>query len=606
MLPNQILAAGSTDSLLIAKARKAIEISATNPDSTKLLVERIFSDYSKTDTTVLAYANKALGEYYYYTQNFDSAKIVYKKALDAFMCVKDTIYIATVYNDLGLIDYYQGAYDHALFYFSESLKQEKLLDNELGIASSHHNIGMVYGRWERYDQLFEHYNKALLIYERLDEKESIAGLTNNMGVTYASMELYEEALKCYKKSYMAFKEMGDKAGVATISSNLGCLFVYLKQNQRALAYFNEALDYFKDSGDQRNLIATYSSTGDAFMAVNNKKEAMKYYLLAEEENKNLGLKALKKDNYYALYKAYKEMGQYENALSVYEQYNAIKDSIFTTAKYERLIELEKKYHVEKSEKELIELRSKEDKIELYLWMLSIFVVLSVVIVSIGLYAMKMKERQRRLMMEQKVLRNQMNPHFIFNALSALQCVILEEDKDEAISFISDFSSLMRLVLQYAKEESISLEKEREILQRYMSLQNRRFDKKINYQVEVDPEITVNKTMIPPMLTQPFLENALEHGELSLCENATVKVKFERKDKTLVCSIEDNGVGIKASKASKRKSLHKSVAMDLTKERIALLYGNLNKSQVEMQVDDLSDFGSKGTRITFVIPFQEMN
>ncbi|MCU4164402.1 tetratricopeptide repeat-containing sensor histidine kinase [Carboxylicivirga caseinilyticus] len=591
---------------IVGKAIELIQLASENPDSCKELAYDLLNNPSSKKLKANAYSNEALAEAYFYLQEFDSAKVYYQRALSSYQGIGDKEQQATSYNNIGLVFYYLGQYAVALENFNSALEIQKVLGDELGIARAHHNIGMVYGKWERYDQQFEHYNIALKLYEKNKDQESIAGLTNNMGITYAMLHHYDKALESYRKAYFAYNELGNKDRMAAISTNLGCLFVYKGESQRALDYFNEAINHFRETNNYMLLISTYSSTGDAYKEVDNYKKALEYYMLAEEVNEKLDLLTLKKDNYYSLYLVYKEMEDYQKALDTYERYNSIADSIFTAEKYERLIELEKKYHSEKSEKELLELKAKDHQHELLLWGLSIFFMFSAVLVLIGVYILKIKEKQRRQIMEHKVLRTQMNPHFIFNSLSALQCFIIEGNQDEAIDFVADFSSLMRLVLQYAKEENITLKKEKEILEKYMSLQNRRFENKINFSLQIDEQLQIEKVMVPPMLSQPFVENAIEHAGLSMKEDGFIKVTFSKDKNKLAISIEDNGIGIKMAQQKKKLITHKSVAMQLTKDRISLLYEHQGKKAEALEIEDLSDYDLCGTRITFRIPYMEIN
>ncbi|MBS2100817.1 tetratricopeptide repeat-containing sensor histidine kinase [Carboxylicivirga linearis] len=591
---------------MVQKAIEIIGLADENPDSCLMISKELLKNSLSTDVRANAFLNEAIGESYYYLQEFDSAKVCYQNALQGYIAIGDLKNQATAYNNIGLINYFQGKYALALENYNSSLEIEKELKNEPGVARSHHNIGMVYGRWERYDQQFEHYHLALELYEKFDDQESIAGLSNNMGITYAALHHYDKALENYRKAYFAYKKLGNKDRMAAVSSNLGCLFVYQGENQRAIEYFNEAIEYFKVSGDVMSLVSTYSSTGDAYREVGDFKKAISYYELAEETNKDLELLSLRKDNYYSLYLVYKDMGDYEKSLQAYEYFNDVTDSIFTAEKYERLLDLEKKYHSEKSEKELLELKAKEQKQKLWLWGLSIFFIFSAILVLIGLYILKIKEKQQRQIMEHKVLRTQMNPHFIFNSLSALQCFIIEGSQEAAIDFVADFSSLMRLVLQYAKEESITLKKEKEILEKYMSLQNRRFENKIQFSLEIDETLHVEKVMVPPMLAQPFVENAIEHGGLDMKGDGFIKVMITKDGNKLAISVEDNGIGIKKAQQKKKLITHKSIAMQLTKERLRLLQEQRGKKLEAMEIEDLSDYDLSGTRIAFRIPYMEIS
>lgn len=590
---------------IVQFSKGLFKMASDHPDSCKLLSIHILeSKYAKNDS-VLAYANEALGDAYYYLQVLDSAELAYSKSLNAYIKINDIEGQSTQYNNIGLINYFKGNFGKALENYSSSLKLAEELNDKVSIARAHHNLGMVYGRWERFDQLFEHYTVALKIYEDLKNQEGIAAISNNMGVVYSRLEQYDKALTYYRKAYFAYKELGDRKNMASISTNLGCLFVYLKENHRAMEYFNEAVEYFTQSGDKIELISTYSSLGDAYKQVRNYDKAIQYYLLAEKENRTLDLLDAKKNNYYSLYEAYKEIGQFNKALEVYENFNKVNDSIFSAEKYARLVELEKKYHSEKMRREIAEVKAKEQKHEVLLWDLSFLFLFCAVLLSIGLYVIKMKERQRRQVMEQKLLRVQMNPHFIFNSLSALQCYILEDNSDEAIDYIADFSHLMRMVLQYSKEEMITLKKEKEILERYVSLQNRRFNNKVNFDLEIDENISIEKVLVPPMLAQPFVENSFEHARLEEREDGFIKVSFVKEKERLAIVIEDNGVGINNSQSAKRILGYKSMAMEITKERIRMMQRGKATKNDSIQVSDLSDYKLSGTRIMFWVPFLEL-
>jgi sensor histidine kinase YesM len=141
----------------------------------------------------------------------------------------------------------------------------------------------------------------------------------------------------------------------------------------------------------------------------------------------------------------------------------------------------------------------------------------------------------------------------------------------------------------------------------MSLQNRRFDNQINYKIDFEESIELNRVLIPPMLTQPFLENAIEHGELTKTDSY-IHVHFQRSNNSLELSIEDNGIGIKRSLEKNKLSgkKHKSVAMGLTKERLELMNSSENNQSVTLTVEDLSKYGRKGTKVIFTVPYITFN
>ena len=547
-----------------------------------------------------------MAEAYYFQQDLSNSLSAYKQSLEFFERAGDQSRHAVLYNNIGLIHYLKANFDSALVAYSHSLEIEKKADNKEGIAQSLQNIGIIYGKWERYALTEEYYQLAMEIYKELDYTMAVADINNNLAVISVRQKNYKKALANYKDAYELYKKIGHEKGVASVASNLGHLFTIELQIERALHYFDVALEVFHRIDDKVGLVHTYSMMGEMHMKNGKLEDALKAYNKASEYNKKVGLREIQQGNLEELYKAYKAMGQFELANEALEASYLLKDSIFDEENFDKVLELEKKYHAEKSQKELIMLRAKEDRNRMYMWGVSILFLLLTVIVLIWVYVLKIKEKQRQTSMEQKVLRSQMNPHFIFNSLSALQCIILENNKEDAIDFIADFSGLMRMVLQYAKEEHITLKKEKEILEMYMSLQNKRFDNKINYSIEIDEQIQIDEVLIPPMLTQPFIENAIEHGQLTK-NDSYINVSLTKNEDILEFSIEDNGIGIKNSieAAKKNKKKHKSIAVGITRERLNLLNSKEN-TNVTLLIEDLSEYGKQGTRVVFKVPYITLN
>jgi tetratricopeptide (TPR) repeat protein len=586
--------------------KEVMILAASHTDSAEVLARNLMevSPYDKSNSE--AHYESVMAEVHYYRQDYEQSMQSYRKALQLFLSVGDLSRLAVLYNNIGLLSFYKANYDSALVAYKASLELELRDNNKEGIAQSYQNLGLIYGKWERYEQVMEYYGMALNLYKELGNSSAIADMHNNMAVIAVRQEDHSTAMLHYKKAYEVYKTEGNDVGIATVSSNLGNLFNKQGHYSRANIYFQRALDAFIKLDDKKSLVHTYSMMANMYLNQDQMDKAVKHFELAEECNASIGLKDVKADNLKDLYKAYFEMGNYKQANVILEQYYTLRDSIFDDQKYERLIELEKKYHAEKSQKELTLLKSKEQKQQFILWGMSAFFLLCALMTFIWLYVMKIKERQKYAIMEHKVLRTQMNPHFIFNSLSALQCIIMENNQEEAIDFLSEFSTLMRQVLYYASEEQISLNKEREILEQYLRIQSKRFDPKINYHIEFDPLLNGDKVAVPPMLTQPFIENALEHGELNKYGNGTIDVRLRHIDQQLEIVVEDNGVGINKAASSKMGRKHKSVAMKRTRERLALINGDHKKQAVSLKITDLSSEGKHGTRVVFHIPYMEMN
>ena len=204
----------------------------------------------------------------------------------------------------------------------------------------------------------------------------------------------------------------------------------------------------------------------------------------------------------------------------------------------------------------------------------------------------------------------MNPHFIFNSLSSIQSFIFENNPIEAGSYLSRFAELIRSILYNSREEFITIEKEIKTLQNYLDLQQLRYNKKFDYILDIDPLIQPDLIRIPPMFAQPFIENAIEHGIKHLEGQGFISVSFTlmAEIKSVLLIIEDNGIGIKASKKIKRKTPknHTSLATVIANERMEIFNKGRKKKQFIMKIVDVKDADGnvKGTKVKFLIPYRE--
>ena len=215
---------------------------------------------------------------------------------------------------------------------------------------------------------------------------------------------------------------------------------------------------------------------------------------------------------------------------------------------------------------------------------------------------KVDYKNRLLEMEAKALSSQMNPHFIYNSLSTVQHLILIDEKQKAFDFLSDFSLLMRQMLNNSRKSQISLDDEIDFLKRYVELEKFRFGNHFNYEFTVDKELVSQSCSIPSMFIQPIIENAIKHGLAPKKENGLLKINFAIKNDILICSVDDNGIGWKKTKNDFGPVKHESTAMSIIKERLNLIksYQN-NNGHLEILNKFMGDFNETGTIIKLYIP-----
>ncbi len=195
----------------------------------------------------------------------------------------------------------------------------------------------------------------------------------------------------------------------------------------------------------------------------------------------------------------------------------------------------------------------------------------------------------------------MNPHFIFNAISSIQNYLFDEgDSKKAIQHLSTFATLMRQMLENSRERFIPLEEEIEFLQNYLNLQKLRFDEKFSYKINISDDINSGTLSIPPLLTQPFIENAIDHGKIYLAKNGLLKINIFKHKGDLVIQIVDNGVGIDNKNANDQPLVikKKSLSIAITNERLRLLSKLMkNKFHLEIKPNETG----QGTTVNLNVP-----
>jgi len=209
-----------------------------------------------------------------------------------------------------------------------------------------------------------------------------------------------------------------------------------------------------------------------------------------------------------------------------------------------------------------------------------------------------KTNQRFKDLETAALRAQMNPHFIFNCLGSIQQFINEHDTESASKYLANFARLVRLALHSSVDGKHSLQDEIDMLDNYLGLERLRFGEKFTYEIQADPALDKEDIYLPPLLIQPFVENALLHGMKNKTEGGKINVCFNLHEKGINASVSDNGPGISAEKRSMDSSGHKSIGMTLTKKRLEIL-SNSDVFNVSSILDN--EGVVTGTKVSMVIP-----
>ncbi|MFT5306106.1 MAG: ligand-binding sensor domain-containing protein [Flavobacteriales bacterium] len=216
---------------------------------------------------------------------------------------------------------------------------------------------------------------------------------------------------------------------------------------------------------------------------------------------------------------------------------------------------------------------------------------------------KLKIERNLLELEQKALRLQMNPHFIFNAMNTVQALIAKNDTKEARYYLAKFSKLMRKILENSRHALISIQDEVEALDNYLNLEKLSGNHSFEYSITIDPTIQPDAFGIPPLLLQPFAENAIVHGLKEIEHTGKIDIRFDLQEDHIVCVVEDNGRGRMAAKEvrQQKSSYHKSTALLITQERLSALAEEVSYTPFEI----IDKSNPTGTLVIVRIPVVEI-
>lgn len=305
--------------------------------------------------------------------------------------------------------------------------------------------------------------------------------------------------------------------------------------------------------------------------------------------------------FHSLAGLYEKNGQTNKALSAYKKYS---DAITRkeAQSESRLIEkselIRKQKDIEEYTKDVSIGQQTVFRQQLVIYGL-LGIILIIGVTSFFIYKNAQASKLANRLLALKSLRGQMNPHFIFNALNSVNQFISQQDERTANQFLSEFAMLMRLVLENSQEDFIPLQKEQEILSLYLKLEHHRFREKFDYEIKVDENVNPEAIQIPPMLIQPYLENAVWHGLRYKNEKGKLLLHFYRQNRHLVAEITDDGIGRQRSAELKTENQkkHNSTGLKNIEERLAII----NKVyQLDYRVH-IEDRKNNGTQVSVYFP-----
>ena len=549
------------------------------------------------------------------------------------------------YDRIGLQYRFDEKFDLALFYHNLSLDLALQLGDSTQLYYNYNNLGQVYRKQNLNVQAINYFYKALQINEALGDTKAISFTQNTLGAAYVVQKDYIKAMQYFRLSTALGKSNNDKKTLAYNYGAMGEVFLLQNQIDSAMYYLTIAKQLKIEIGRTKGINVADHLIGQVFYAKNDMFNSEKHFNLAlaghiKSHNKRyqslcyaylgkINIRQNKFDNAKilllkgeqiaklshslenlilindALFDLYKKTKKWEKAITSLQQSNAYQDSIMNIVNGQQLQSLEIEYETQKKEQR-IKLLSSENQIKSQNIKMGLgLIILLIISIVLGVYVQYTRKKQTILeqdKLKQKLFRSQMNPHFIFNALGSIQNYMYKNETKKAAQFLGNFASLSRSILKYSSEESIDLEKEIETLKNYIELERMRMKDSFDYEIVLSNDLETEFIHIPPMMIQPFIENAIKHGFRDTQKDGKLRIEFEDKTEYIKVLVIDNGIGLNISSQRNNKN-HESMSTSIFNQRMKYIRKKYPKIP-EMEIKDITNNQSTGTKVSIFLPIMK--
>lgn len=570
----------------------------------------------------LSTALTALGDIYLFHQQYDLAITNFKDALSNRPSSKTSLLLGKAYL---LNEEFQNA-ENTLSPLLESKNMIPYQRIELYEA-----LGDINKASSKLEKALDFYQEGLEVAQKNQISPKVIDLNSKIADAYADENRIIEAEGFYTNSLSLSKQVAperlieENEKVADFYSDKNRYDDEIRLRKKSLTELKQ-LPQQAVSKPSAGLLNPDSITSqrinykiaNAYIAQDKLDEAIPYLERSIVEADSEDDLVVQKDATRKLSEVYRYKGDFSKALESYQNYVAVVDSLYVrkeqeisraarfnreiATKQNRISSLEQerqlsqsKYSLAVAEQQLSRAATKKQEWIIY------SLAIGIILLTLTTFLYYRSNRQQKLannLLALKSLRTQMNPHFIFNALNSVNTYIAKSDERSANRFLSEFSVLMRSVLENSEEDFIPLSRELELLELYVKLEHSRFEDKFDFEIDVDQKIDIEAFEIPPMLLQPYIENAIWHGLRYREEKGFLKITAEQLDNDMLeINIMDNGIGRKKSAALKtsNQKKQKSKGMGNIKKRIQIL-NDMYKNKVDVSITDLYD-DETGTKVS---------
>lgn len=520
---------------------------------------------------------------------------------------EDTLSLSWIYTHLGAYFLDVSLYDSALFY---SMKGAAIATSLRQKIPNNRTIGLSYFYTGQLEKAIATQLESLKLVENEDEKDIISVSENLAGFYYYAGK-YDSAMLIYQKVYQLFDKQNLHYKRLRTLSNMGSLAYAKKDYAQAIDIYQRVIRESRKEGlDDKIRRTPYINLSVNYRELGQLKKAHQYLDTAQLIYTKYGDSRSLQEVLEYRYLLDSMQGDKDAMIADLKRSIVFGDSVRKQQHDEKYAELQTQYETDKKDQEIENLSQQAAIQDLEISkqrnQLIIGGLLAIVLLLGGFVYYRQQKASREKAaaeLEQRFLRSQLNPHFIFNSMTAIQQYLEENEPEGASHYMGMFSTLMRQILENSRQEFITLAEEVSMLENYLQLQQIRFRDQFDYEIEIDEELDEDYTGVPPMFAQPFIENSLEHGLFRKeGEKNQIKIYFRKINKNLVgLEIEDSGVGITTEKETVN---HKSLATRITNERLSKLR-TIGLSQIGLDTQNiLNEQGDiHGYRVNLRLPTQ---
>ena len=569
------------------------------------------------DTFFLQEAYYSKGLNYYGKSDYSGALELYKKA--EAVLGNETPYsrLFSIRNGMAVVNMELSHYPEALKLYLDNLVLSEKKNGKLGIATTCGNLAIIYRRLGDSKKALEYQFKAIALYNELGRNRSIADGLGSLANIYDQINMEDSALFYYKQDADISEKNDYTIGTASALANMGIMYLKLTDYAKAVPCLKKSLEFYTVMDDKSNVALIYSSLAELIFkapdsvlhtinipAANRTNTAIDYYKksmkLAEDANDI----AIQGDNWESLSIIYKKQKRYEDALSAYEKFIVIRDSIMDDDKKAAITKIGMQAEFSKKEDSLQDEHEKKEiiskaEIAKETTVKKAILAGGLILLSAGLAGFVFYKRNRDIRQQHKdaelknemtetnmkVMRLQMNPHFIFNSLNSISDYIIKNNPAEADAYLSKFAKVMRMTLENSEKKEVTLSEDISMLELYMQLEAKRLKDKFSYKINISADVDPDNILVPPMIFQPFVENSIWHGIAKKEGKGNIDINIFKKNGMLHCVIDDDGIGrqslpVVSNTPGKRESL----GMKITRARIEIL-NRLKGSNASVQLID---------------------